>query len=62
MHVRGETGVSIVAIIRDDQFFPNPETDFIFQKIDLIGVIGEYRQLEKFKYYMAISSSNPSVA
>jgi len=62
LHVRGETGVSIVAIIRDDQFFPNPETDFVFQKTDLVGVIGEYGQLEKFKNYMAISSSNPSLA
>ncbi len=60
LHVRRETGISIVAIIRDDQFFPNPETDFVFQNIDLIGVIGEYRQLEKFKNYLAISSDNPS--
>jgi CPA2 family monovalent cation:H+ antiporter-2 len=53
LHVRGETGVSIVAVIRDDEFLPNPETNYIFQKVDLVGVIGEYRQLEKFKAYLS---------
>jgi CPA2 family monovalent cation:H+ antiporter-2 len=53
LHVRGETGVSIVAIIREDAFFPNPETEFVFRQKDLIGVIGEYQQLENFKSYLS---------
>ncbi len=52
LHVRAKTGVSIVAVIRDEQFFPNPHANFTFEKTDLVGIIGEFRQLQSFKEYI----------
>ena len=52
LHVRAKTGVSIVAVIRDEQFFPNPHANFTFEKSDLVGIIGEFRQLQSFKEYI----------
>jgi CPA2 family monovalent cation:H+ antiporter-2 len=52
LHIRSKTGVSIVAIIRGEQFYPNPEPEFVFENSDLIGVIGEFQQLQGFKDYI----------
>jgi K+/H+ antiporter YhaU regulatory subunit KhtT len=53
--IRNKTGVSVVAIVRDNQFYPNPDPDFTFQQADLIGVIGEFQQLQTFKKYIKSS-------
>ncbi|MBF0288703.1 MAG: cation:proton antiporter [SAR324 cluster bacterium] len=55
LNIRGKTGISIVAIIRGDHFHTNPETDFTFEKTDIIGVIGEFEQIQVFKDYMVFS-------
>jgi CPA2 family monovalent cation:H+ antiporter-2 len=53
--IRNKTGVSIVAVVRDNQFYSNPDPDFTFQQADLIGVIGEFQQLQTFKKYIKSS-------
>lgn len=40
MAIRTKTGASVVGIIRDQKFIPNPEVDFVFQPGDLVAVIG----------------------
>ena len=52
LQIRGVTGVSIVAIIRGEDFFPNPEASFVFREADLVGVIGEFQNLQTFKAYI----------
>ncbi len=48
-NIRTRTGVSVVAVIRNDQFYPNPDPEFVLEKEDLVGVIGEFTQLHAFK-------------
>jgi CPA2 family monovalent cation:H+ antiporter-2 len=45
--IRPKTGVSIVGLIRNDKFIPNPDAKFIFQDGDFIAIIGlpENKQL-----------------
>jgi CPA2 family monovalent cation:H+ antiporter-2 len=52
LEIRTKTGVSVVAIIRGDEFYTNPEPDFSFQNGDLIGVIGEFQQLKSFQDFV----------
>ena len=49
LKIRTRSGVSVVAVIRNDQFHPNPDPGFVFEKGDLVGVIGEFTQLHTFK-------------
>ncbi len=48
LRIRKETGVSIVAILRDGSLLMNPDPDFIFQEEDLVGVVSEPPQLDRF--------------
>ncbi|MFZ5519115.1 MAG: cation:proton antiporter [Candidatus Zhuqueibacterota bacterium] len=48
LQIRSQTGVSIVAVLRDDTLYPNPAPDFQFSEKDLIGVLCEPKQLNKF--------------
>lgn len=52
LQIRTVTGVSIVAIIRGEEFYPNPEAGFVFREADLVGVIGEFQSLQTFKGYI----------
>lgn len=49
LQIRSETGVSVVAVKREDKIFPTPPVDFIFQPGDVLGVIGEAENLESFQ-------------
>ncbi len=40
-NIRSRTGVSVVAIFRDDQLIPNPKSSTVFQADDRIGLIGD---------------------
>jgi len=51
LQIRSMTGVTVVAIIRSEKFLPNPSSEFKFEKADLVGVIGEFQQLQAFKNY-----------
>jgi CPA2 family monovalent cation:H+ antiporter-2 len=48
LQIRSTTGVSVVAVIRNADLYPNPEPGFIFRDGDLIGVLGNSEQLETF--------------
>ena len=62
LQIRGVTGVSIVAIIRGEDFFPNPEASFVFREADLVGVIGEFQNLQTFKAYIENRDAVPRQA
>ncbi|MCX8130592.1 MAG: cation:proton antiporter regulatory subunit [Clostridia bacterium] len=49
--IRKKTQVSIIAILRDDNYIPNPSSDYIFQEGDTCVVIGKP---ERFKDFLAI--------
>ena len=57
LRIRSKTGASIVAIIRDDNFYPNPAADFIINANDLAGIIGNPQQLKNFKNFNTDDSS-----
>ena len=40
MSIRSRTGVSIVGLLRNNEFIPNPDPDFIFENGDRIAIIG----------------------
>lgn len=46
INLRARTGASIIAIVRDGNVMPNPNTSTQFQGGDLIGLIGDSGQLE----------------
>lgn len=48
LRIRKETGVSVVAVLRDGSLLMNPDPDLIFQKDDLVGVISEPQQFIGF--------------
>lgn len=48
LRIRKETGVSVVAILRDGSLLMNPDPDFQFQANDLVGVVSEPPQLDRF--------------
>lgn len=50
LQIRTRTGVSVVAVKRKGQIYPNPEAGFIFHVGDVIGMMGEQQQLERFQY------------
>ncbi len=41
LNIRQTTGISIVGVLRDGQFFANPEADFTFAAGDMIALIGQ---------------------
>ena len=49
LHIRSRSGVSIVAVLRQDKLIPNPDPDFVFKAGDLIGVLNDPHQLQKFR-------------
>ncbi|MFO7838954.1 MAG: cation:proton antiporter [Desulfosalsimonadaceae bacterium] len=46
--IRKKTGVSVVGVVRGEEFKPNPEADFVLLPDDVIAIIGGERQREKF--------------
>ncbi|MCL1865249.1 MAG: cation:proton antiporter [Spirochaetes bacterium] len=56
MEIREKTGVSIVGIMRDGNFIPNPDPKIIFKAGDLIAVIGiqETRTLFEQNYFQTV--------
>ncbi len=49
MEIRRRTGVSVVGILREGEFLPNPAVDFRFLPGDLVAVIGNPTQREAFQ-------------
>jgi len=47
--IRSRTGASVVGVLRDGTFFPNPDADYRFAAGDLAAVIGGPQEREAFK-------------
>ena len=57
LDIRKKTQVSIVAVLNDEQFIPNPSPDYIFQEGDTCVVIGKP---DKFKDFLKIIQNRGS--
>lgn len=49
LKIRSVTGVSVVGVMRKNKFHHNPNIDFTFQLNDIVAVIGDVKQIEKFE-------------
>lgn len=49
--IRKKTQVSIIAVLRNDEFIPNPSSDFVFETGDTCVVIGKP---ERFRDFLAL--------
>lgn len=47
--IRTRTGASIVGIIRNGKFYPNPDARYRFAAGDLVAVLGEPQQISAFE-------------
>ncbi|MFH0975328.1 MAG: cation:proton antiporter [Spirochaetota bacterium] len=47
--IRAKTGVSVVGILRQNEFLPNPDAGFIFRTGDYVAVIGLPEDIKRFK-------------
>lgn len=52
--IRSKTGVSIVGVLRDNDFIPNPDPDFIFKPTDRIAIIGLPENKKLFNDLMTV--------
>ncbi|MDZ7332628.1 MAG: TrkA family potassium uptake protein, partial [candidate division KSB1 bacterium] len=48
LQIRKQTGVSVVAVFRNGALLMNPDPDFQFEQDDLVGVVSEPHQLDRF--------------
>lgn len=55
--IRSSTGVSVVGVLRNGEFLPNPNADFIFQSRDFIAIIGLPQCKNKFVDTMISSNT-----
>ncbi len=46
--IRLRTGASVVGVIHEGEFLPNPKTDFCFSSGNLVAVIGSPRERDAF--------------
>lgn len=58
--IRGQTGATVVGVMRDGTFHPNPEIDYRFACGDLAAVIGQPAQLAMFQALAAPSDTEGS--
>ena len=49
LDIRGKIGVTVVGVIRNNFFFPNPEAEYEFRVGDLIAVMGSTEQRQAFQ-------------
>jgi len=48
-HIRSRTGASVVGVMRNGEFVPNPPVDYRFTAGDWVAVMGNSEQLEAFE-------------
>jgi K+/H+ antiporter YhaU regulatory subunit KhtT len=58
MDVRNRTGASIVAALSGADFVPNPMPDYVFQVDDMLAVLGDHTQRERFACEMACEAAD----
>jgi CPA2 family monovalent cation:H+ antiporter-2 len=49
LSIRSQTGATVVGVLRDGTLQPNPDADYCFAPGDVVGVIGQPKQLEAFQ-------------
>jgi CPA2 family monovalent cation:H+ antiporter-2 len=49
--VRSHTGASIVGIIHEDNFISNPSADYVFHEGDMVAIVGNQKERNKFKSF-----------
>ena len=51
LRIRSETGVSVVAVIREEDLLPNPGPELIFEAGDVVGALGTPDQRATFRAF-----------
>lgn len=59
LNIRRTIGVTVVGVIRNNFFFPNPEADYRFKDGDLVAVMGSLEQRQAFQ---ALAEACPETA
>jgi CPA2 family monovalent cation:H+ antiporter-2 len=54
LQIRTRTGLSVVGVLREDVFIPNPDTGFRFEKDDYVAIIGKAHQRDLFSKLYAV--------
>jgi monovalent cation:H+ antiporter-2, CPA2 family len=49
LSIRSQTGATVVGVLREGMLQPNPDADYCFAPGDVVGVIGQPKQLEAFQ-------------
>lgn len=49
MKIRTATGATVVGIYRKNKLYPNPDFNFIFQPLDVVGIIGQCENRQQFE-------------
>ncbi len=52
LHLRGETGVTVIAIQRGGEFYQNPPAEFVLNEGDVLLMIGKKKDLKKALEYL----------
>jgi CPA2 family monovalent cation:H+ antiporter-2 len=60
--IRTRTGASLVAVIHDGKFSPNPTIDYCFAENDMVAVIGNCQQRQAFKKLAEAEGEFPTCA
>ncbi len=58
LDIRGSVGATVVGVIRNNFFFPNPEPEYQFQSRDLIAVMGSNEQRQAFQSMVVSCAEN----
>lgn len=58
LHIRSRTGVTVVGVMRDNNFHPNPEAKFSFFNGDLLAVMGNPEQIKTFEQLVYNNQKN----
>lgn len=56
LHIRGRTGVTIIAVVREGKAVTNPPSDFLFEHGDVLVLLGAHKQLDEAKALLAPSA------
>lgn len=55
--IRNKTGVSVVAVFKNGKLITNPKPDTKLMRGNMVGVIGDFNSVEKFKLLLSPSNS-----
>lgn len=52
LEIRTRTGASVVAVLSDGELSPNPSPDHVFRAKDMVAILGNHDEREKFALTM----------